>query len=89
VGHICKILPCSLASALTIGFRTLVNSMAMDMKCVLSLLRSHLVSERDTPRGLGAHWKQAPVTLEDALGFVYPIPLELVNSWEVWRDSLI
>jgi hypothetical protein len=59
------------------------------MKSVLSLLRTHLLSEQDMPRGLETHWKQAPVTLEDALGFVYPIPLELVNSWEVWRDSLI
>jgi hypothetical protein len=36
-----------------------------------------------TPRGLDTHWKQAPVTLEDALGNLIPIPLELINSWDV------
>lgn len=36
-----------------------------------------------TPKGIGNTWQQAPVTLEDALGFVYLIPLELVNSWDV------
>ena len=36
-----------------------------------------------TPRGLDTHWKQPPVTLEDALGNLIPIPLELVNSWHV------
>jgi len=35
--------------------------------------------------GLGTHWNQAPVTLEDAHGFLVPIPLELVNSWGVSR----
>ena len=28
-------------------------------------------------------WTQAPVTFDDALGRVVPIPLELVDSWEV------
>lgn len=30
-----------------------------------------------------ALWQDDPVTLEDALGFLVRIPLELVNSWDV------
>jgi len=58
------------------------------MKSLLSLLRCHLKYQQSTPRGLGTHWKQAPVTLEDALGFLIPLPLELVNSWEVGAPIL-
>ncbi|KAF4615625.1 hypothetical protein G7Y89_g15282 [Cudoniella acicularis] len=61
-----------------------VHTIVIDMKSVLSLLHSHLLSQQATPRGLGTHWQQAPVTLEDALGFMVPIPLELVNSWEMF-----
>jgi len=49
----------------------------------MSLLHNHVVAIQATPRGLGNHWQQAPVILEDALGFVIPIPLELVNNWGV------
>ncbi len=59
------------------------------MNSVLSLLRNHIVSQQAAPRGLGTHWQQAPVTLEDALGFMVPIPLELVNTWEVCWDLRI
>lgn len=57
-----------------------VHTIVIDMKSVLSLLRSHILSQQATPCGLGTHWQQAPVTLEDARGFLVPIPLELVNS---------
>lgn len=53
------------------------------MNSVLGLLHNNIVSLQATPRGLGTHWQQEPVILEDALGFVVPIPLELVNSWDV------
>jgi hypothetical protein len=57
--------------------------MTIDIKNILGLFQSHLLSQQSTPRGLGTGWQQDPVTLEDALGFRIPIPLELVNSWEV------
>ncbi|KAF4633139.1 hypothetical protein G7Y89_g4976 [Cudoniella acicularis] len=56
----------------------------IDMKTVLSQVRCHILAQQTTPRGLGTHWQQAPVTLEDALGFLVPIPLELVNSWKMF-----
>ncbi|PQE14012.1 Glycoside hydrolase superfamily protein [Rutstroemia sp. NJR-2017a BBW] len=42
----------------------------------------HIAMQQLTPRGLGTGWQQDPVTLEDALGFRVPIPLELVTSWD-------
>lgn len=63
--------------------RAQVHLIAIDMRSLLSILHNHILSHEAAPRGLGTHWQQAPVTLEDALGFMIPIPLELVNSWEV------
>jgi hypothetical protein len=60
-----------------------VHTIAIDTKNFLSLLQSHMLAQQATPRTIGGCWQQAPVTLEDALGFVIPIPLELVNSWDV------
>ncbi|PVH79347.1 hypothetical protein DL98DRAFT_589416 [Cadophora sp. DSE1049] len=72
----------------TVASLAQVRLIAIDMKCLLGLLHNHIVSIQATPRGLGTHWQQAPVTLEDALGFVIPIPLELVNTWEMF-DMII
>lgn len=60
-----------------------MHAIAIDMKGVLALLHNNLLSLQATPRGLGTNWQQEPVTLEDALGCMVPIPLELVNSWDV------
>lgn len=68
---------------LIVHIRTQVHSMTADIKNILGLFQSHMLSQQSTPRGLGTGWQQEPVTLEDALGFRIPIPLELVNSWEV------
>jgi hypothetical protein len=51
-------------------------------------LPESMVSQQATPRGLGTGWQQDPVTLEDALGFRIPLPLELVNSWKVSTASI-
>lgn len=50
---------------------------------MLEFFRAEMSMAETTPRGLDTHWKQAPVTLEDALGNLIPIPLELINSWDV------
>jgi hypothetical protein len=55
----------------------------IDIKALLDIFKAQMSITEVTPRGLDTHWKQAPVTLEDALGNVIPIPLELVNSWDV------
>jgi hypothetical protein len=57
--------------------------MAVDIKNTLGSFHSHILSNQYTPRGLGTGWQQDPVTLEDALGFKIPLPLELVDSWDV------
>ena len=44
----------------------------------------YLVIQKSLPREVDSPWRQAPVTLEDSLGFLVPIPLELVTSWKVW-----
>ncbi|CZR63961.1 uncharacterized protein PAC_13858 [Phialocephala subalpina] len=59
-----------------------VHTIVIDIRAMLSLLRNQI------PRGLGTHWQQEPVTLEDALGFRVPIPLELVDSWEMFDTIL-
>jgi hypothetical protein len=70
-------------SRLTLKSRPRIYSIAIDMRSWFSRLNDQIASLQITPRGLETHWKQAPVTLEDALGFLVPIPLELVNSWDV------
>jgi hypothetical protein len=60
-----------------------VRSIVIDMKALLDFFRSSMLVQHATPQGLGTHWQQAPVTLEDALGYQIPLPLELVNSWDV------
>ena len=62
-----------------------MHTIVIDVKNFLSLLQSHMLGQQAISRTIGGCWQQAPVTLEDALGFVVPIPLELVNSWDV-RD---
>jgi hypothetical protein len=44
----------------------------------------YLVIQKSLPREVDSPWRQAPVTLEDSLGLLVPIPLELVTSWKVW-----
>ena len=70
-------------SELTIVARTQMHAFALDIRSALLLLNNHILSQLATPTGLGTHWPQEPVTLEDALGFIVPIHLELVNSWDV------
>ena len=60
-----------------------MQSIAIDIRAILGLFQTHISALQATPRGLGTHWQQAPVTLEDALGNMIPLPLELVNSWDV------
>jgi hypothetical protein len=78
-----RIIPSRVCQLLIIHIRTQVHSMIADVRSILGLFQSHILSQQSTPRGLGTGWQQEPVTLEDALGFRIPIPLELVNSWEV------
>ncbi|KAH8820125.1 hypothetical protein F5884DRAFT_744486 [Xylogone sp. PMI_703] len=68
--------------------KTQIHTIATDIKNLLVLLQSHIRSQQAMPRGLGGCWKQAPVSLEDAMGFVIPIPLELVNPWDMF-DTII
>lgn len=39
------------------------------------------------PSQLGGCWRQEPVTLTDAHDRVWPIPLELIDSWEVCTST--
>ena len=82
--HVCKIcrLPCLNLSA-NEPPSTQLQVIAIEMKNTLSQLHGHILSQQATPRGIGTQWRQEPMTLEDALGFLVPIPLELVNSWDV------
>jgi len=63
--------------------------MTIDIKNILRLFQSNISMQQSTPRGLGTSWHQDPVTLEDALGFRIPIPLELVNSWDMLDIILV
>jgi hypothetical protein len=63
--------------------RTQVHSMTIDIKNLLRLFQSHIKLQQSTPRGIGTGWQSEPMTLEDALGFRYPLPLEIVTSWKV------
>jgi hypothetical protein len=73
---------------LIVYIRTQVHSMTVDIRNLLCLFQSHMSLQQSTPRGLGTSWQQDPVTLEDALGFRIPIPLELVDSWDVSKASV-
>jgi hypothetical protein len=73
----------SKSSELILSKVSQVRSIVIDMKALLDFFRSSMLVQHATPRGLGTHWQQAPVTLEDALGYQIPLPLELVYSWDV------
>ncbi|KAH9208158.1 hypothetical protein DL95DRAFT_415047 [Leptodontidium sp. 2 PMI_412] len=60
-----------------------VHSITIDIKNILGLFQSYILMQQSTLRGLGTGWQQDPVILEDALGFRIPIPLDLVNSWDM------
>ncbi|KAE9373748.1 hypothetical protein N431DRAFT_338810 [Stipitochalara longipes BDJ] len=62
---------------------TQVHSIAIDIKNILYFFQSHMRLQQSTPRGIGTGWQYDPVTLEDALGFRVPIPLEIVTSWKI------
>lgn len=70
-------------SELKLFSRTQVDIITIEMRNLLAQLNNHILSQQATPRGLGTHWQQEPMTLEDALGVQIPIPLELVTSWDV------
>jgi hypothetical protein len=55
----------------------------VDVKSMMTLLHNNILPIHAIPRSLGTQWQQEPVTLEDALGNRIPLPLELVNSWDV------
>ena len=75
------------------------DSQAQTSAVILSTLRSGIVSlnqvqtlvqelnnvvaQHSVPGGIDTHWKQAPVTMELAIGKPVPIPLELVNTWDM------
>jgi hypothetical protein len=48
-----------------------------------------LESQRNVPTGFASCWKQEPMKLEDALGRMLLIPLEIVNSWEASFKSQV
>ncbi len=53
-----------------------------DLKNMLAEVRKTLHSHRHIPRSLDP-WLQKALYLEDSLGYVLPIPLETISSWEV------
>lgn len=73
---------------LIVHIRTQVHSMTVDIRNLLFLFQGHMSLQQSAPRSLGTSWQQDPVTLEDALGFRIPIPLELIDSWEVSQISV-
>lgn len=79
----CKVAPSETMRELILLSRSQVRSIVIDMRSLLYLLHNSIATQQAAPRCLGGHWQQAPVTLEDALGFVIPIPLELINTWDV------
>lgn len=50
---------------------------------MLERVQGITISLHNAPTGFGGTWQQAPVILEDARGKVVPVPLELVDSWDV------
>ena len=53
-----------------------------DVKNMLIEVQEALHSHRGIPRSLDP-WLQRALYLEDSLGYVLPIPLETISSWEV------
>jgi hypothetical protein len=53
-----------------------------DMRKILIEFQETLHSHRSIPRSLDP-WLQRALYLEDSLGYVLPIPLETISSWEV------
>jgi hypothetical protein len=64
--------------------RSHIRSVLVNVESLISLLHTQLSMQTSTvPKGLDTTYNQAPVILEDSLGNVIPVPLELILSWEV------
>ncbi|CZR54355.1 uncharacterized protein PAC_04239 [Phialocephala subalpina] len=68
---------------------TRVRTVVFGMCSMLSSSHTLVSEQMAIPKGLDTCWKQAPVTLEDALGALVPIPLELVTSWELYITIML
>ncbi|KAF4631717.1 hypothetical protein G7Y89_g6414 [Cudoniella acicularis] len=69
---------------------TAVTPMAeatFDMKSMLIEVQKTLYSHQGVPRSLDP-WLQRALYLEDSLGYVLPIPLETISSWETLHAVL-
>ncbi|KAE8449875.1 hypothetical protein EG329_007352 [Mollisiaceae sp. DMI_Dod_QoI] len=56
--------------------------------CELRKCIEEIESRKNAPSGFAACWKQEPITLEDALGRLLLIPLDIVVSWESFEGHL-
>ena len=65
-----------------------IHAAVLEIGATLRVFQHHIYAQHTTPRGLGTHWAQQPVTLEDALGRLIPLPLELVDSWDMFNMIL-
>lgn len=53
------------------------------MKEIFEKSYESMTLHKSSPTGFAATWQQEPVILEDVLGRIVPLPLELVDSWDV------
>ncbi|KAH8589843.1 Clr5 domain-containing protein [Bisporella sp. PMI_857] len=68
----------------------LISKIAVIEETVHELRRyiEGIETRRNAPRGFASCWKQDPMILEDALGRLLLIPLEIVVSWEIFEEHL-
>lgn len=59
--------------------------MTLDIRNIVANIYTEIVTQRNILRGLSPY-TQAPALIEDALGWTFQIPLDVVSSWEVSRS---
>jgi len=62
---------------------TQVRTIVIEIRNSLVSIQNLIISQQYIARGIDFHWKQAPVIMELATGKQIPLPLELVNSWDM------
>jgi hypothetical protein len=67
---------------LTLGHRRPIARTTSEMRDILLDVRETLQIHQGVPRSIDP-WLQKALYLEDSLGYILPVPLETICSWEV------
>jgi hypothetical protein len=86
----CRFLPTfTQLMSLTRSCSANIESNLQNLRDYMNRILGSLVGQAVSPTGFASWWKSGSMTIEDALGSSFLVPLDVVNSWEVCISVLV